>query len=137
MLKTISLSILFMTLNAFAVINLPVGGSAVINGQTVTCSGGPTHGTGAISCGCHGTWGLIGEVLVSANLSPTTECGKISASAVPRDCKPLSSASGFFKCDCNGTWGSIGQIIVGTDKSAVDECRKLSVNSNPTNCSAL
>jgi hypothetical protein len=123
-------------LNAFSAIHLPPGGSAVVNGETVFCSGN-SNTTGALTCSCNGSWGVIGEVLVSAGMSPVDECSKLSSGSTPRDCKSLSSTSGYYKCDCNGSWGTIGQVTVSSGKSVVDECRKLSAGSFPRSCTAL
>lgn len=135
--KMIFLSIAVTALNAFSAVNLPAGGSAIVNGEVVTCAGGGSTGTGAVSCSCNGSWGAIGQVLVSAGLSPVDECRKLSSGSIPNDCKALTSETGYYKCDCNGSWGTIGQATVSPGVSAVEECRKLSSGSIPNNCKAL
>jgi hypothetical protein len=136
-MKTLILSLgLFFTFNVFAIVNLPPGGSAIVNGETVTCSGSSTS-AGAVVCSCNGSWGPVGQIIVTLGLSPVDECRKLSSGSVPGSCNAVTSTTGYYKCSCNGSWGPVGQITVSPGISAVEECRKLSSGSVPGSCEAL
>ncbi len=137
MKKIIFTCLLTLSLNVFATVNLPAGGSAVVNGVNVTCAGSGASPMGAIVCACNSNDGVVGSVFVSGGLSAVDECEKLSAGTKPSQCTPITSTTGYYKCDCNSIYGSVGQVTIVSGTSAVAECNKLSSGTKPSNCSGL
>ena len=119
---------------AQAEVNLPSGGSAIVNGELVTCNGGSGVTAGGVVCACNSVYGKVGSVLVTGGLTALDECRKLNSSTNPTSCEGTSTKSGYYKCDCNSVYGKVGEVTIPAGQSSVEQCRKLNSSTSPQNC---